>query len=53
MKLDAISIITSNMPAAITFYSALGLELADGGPDAPHTEFTSGSLRIQIGRAHV
>ncbi|WP_423058062.1 VOC family protein [Brevibacterium linens] len=48
MKLDAISIITSDMPAAITFYSALGLELADGGPDAPHTEFTSGSLRILL-----
>ena len=48
MKLDAISIITSDMPAAITFYSALGLELADGGPDAPHTEFSSGSLRILL-----
>ncbi|MEY9258737.1 catechol 2,3-dioxygenase-like lactoylglutathione lyase family enzyme [Brevibacterium epidermidis] len=48
MKLDAISIITADMPAAVTFYSALGLELADGGPDAPHTEFTSGSLRILL-----
>lgn len=48
MKLDAISIITADMPAAITFYSALGLELADGGPDATHTEFTSGSLRILL-----
>src|SRR5690625_6937757 len=48
MKLDAISIITADMPAAITFYSALGLELADGGPDAPHTEFSSGSLRILL-----
>ena len=48
MKLDAISIITSDMPAAITFYSALGLELVDGGPDAPHTEFTSGALRILL-----
>ena len=26
MKLDAISIITADMPAAVTFYSALGLE---------------------------
>ncbi|MGO0603686.1 VOC family protein [Brevibacterium linens] len=48
MKLEAISIITADMPAAITFYSALGLELADGGPDAPHTEFTAGSLRILL-----
>ena len=48
MKLDAISIITADMPAAITFYSALGLQLADGGPDAPHTEFTSGSLRVLL-----
>src|SRR5699024_11586340 len=45
---DAISIITADMPAAITFCSALGLELADGGPDAPHTEFSSGSLRILL-----
>lgn len=48
MKLETISIITADMPAAITFYSALGLELADGGPDAPHTEFTSGSLRVLL-----
>ncbi|MGC3021845.1 VOC family protein [Brevibacterium sp. FAM 24630] len=48
MKLDAISIITADMPAALTFYSALGLELTDGGPEAPHTEFSSGSLRILL-----
>ncbi|WP_092016985.1 VOC family protein [Brevibacterium siliguriense] len=48
MTLDAISIITSDMPAAISFYTALGLELADGGPDAPHTEFVSGPLRIHL-----
>ncbi|WP_166969393.1 VOC family protein [Brevibacterium atlanticum] len=48
MKLDAISIITADMPAAITFYSALGLELVDGGPEAPHTEFASGTLRILL-----
>lgn len=48
MKLDAISIITADMPAAITFYSALGLELVDGGPEAPHSEFSSGSLRVLL-----
>ncbi|WP_210604305.1 VOC family protein [Brevibacterium oceani] len=48
MKLDAISIITADMSAAITFYSALGLDLVDGGPEAPHTEFTSGALRILL-----
>jgi catechol 2,3-dioxygenase-like lactoylglutathione lyase family enzyme len=48
MKLDAISIITADMPATITFYSALGLDLVDGGPEAPHTEFTSGALRILL-----
>lgn len=48
MNLDAISIITADMSAAITFYSALGLELVDGGPDAPHTEFSSGSLRLLL-----
>jgi|SRR5699024_5808581 len=48
MKLNAISIITADMPAAITFYSALGLDLVDGGPEAPHTEFTTGALRVLL-----
>ncbi|AZT92096.1 MULTISPECIES: VOC family protein [Brevibacterium] len=48
MKLDAISIITANMPAAVQFYSAFGLELNDGGRDAAHTEFSSGTLRILL-----
>ena len=48
MKLDAISIITAHMPAAVQFYSSLGLDLSDGGADAPHTEFTSGSLRLLL-----
>lgn len=48
MKLDAISIITSDMPAAITFYSALGLDLVDGGPEAAHTEFSSDGLRVLL-----
>ena len=48
MKLDAISIITADMPTAVQFYSALGLDLVDGGADAPHTEFSSGSLRLLL-----
>ncbi|WP_309131048.1 VOC family protein [Brevibacterium sp.] len=48
MKLDAISIITADMPAAVRFYSALGLELLDGGPEAPHTEFSAGTLRVLL-----
>ena len=48
MKLDAISIITADMPSAVQFYSALGLDLVDGGADAPHTEFSSGSLRLLL-----
>ena len=31
------------MPSAVQFYSALGLDLVDGGADAPHTEFSSGA----------
>lgn len=48
MKLDAISIITADMSSSVQFYSALGLELVDGGADAPHTEFSSGSLRLLL-----
>lgn len=48
MKLDAISIITADMPAAVRFYSALGLQLLSGGPDAPHTEFSSGGIRVLL-----
>jgi len=48
MKLDAISIVTAHMPSAVTFYTALGLELVDGGPEAPHSEFSSGSIRILL-----
>lgn len=48
MKLDAITIITADMSSSVQFYSALGLELVDGGADAPHTEFFSGSLRLLL-----
>ncbi|MDN5634850.1 MAG: VOC family protein [Brevibacterium sp.] len=51
MKLDAISIITADMPAAVQFYSSLCLDLVDGGADAPHTEFSSGSLRLLLDTA--
>ena len=48
MKLDAISIITADMSAAVQFYTSLGLDLVDGGADSPHTEFSSGSLRLLL-----
>ena len=48
MKLDAISIVTSSMPSAVQFYTALGLDLVDGGPEAPHTEFSTGTLRLLL-----
>ena len=48
MKLDAISIVTADMAQAVTFYAALGLELVDGGPEAPHTEFSTGTIRVLL-----
>lgn len=48
MKLDAISIVTADMARAVDFYTALGLDLTDGGPEAPHTEFSTGTIRLLL-----
>lgn len=48
MKLDAISIVTADMSRAVQFYAALGLDLTSGGADSPHTEFSTGSLRLLL-----
>lgn len=48
MKLDAISIVTADMAKALAFYQALGLNLVDGSPEAPHSELSTGGLRVLL-----
>ncbi|MFE2974748.1 VOC family protein [Streptomyces sp. NPDC059258] len=37
-RLDAISIITSDLAASLAFYRRLGLDIPDGAESAPHVE---------------
>ncbi|GGW13939.1 glyoxalase/bleomycin resistance protein/dioxygenase superfamily protein [Streptomyces sp. HB202] len=39
-RLDAISIITSDLAASLAFYRRLGLDIPDGAESAPHVEVT-------------
>ncbi|QNP66094.1 VOC family protein [Streptomyces genisteinicus] len=46
-RLDAISLIVSDMAASLAFYRRLGLELPDGADGAPHAEATlPGGTRV-------
>ena len=50
--LNALSIVVEDMAASIPFYRACGLEFADDGVDAPHTESTAfGGFRILLDTA--
>ncbi|MZG02996.1 VOC family protein [Streptomyces sp. SID5614] len=39
-RLDAISIITSDLAASLAFYRRLGLDIPEGAESAPHVEVT-------------
>lgn len=46
-RLDAVSIVASDLAASLAFYRRLGLDLPAGAEDAPHVETTlPGGLRV-------
>ncbi|MBD1318402.1 VOC family protein [Gordonia hankookensis] len=44
--LNALSIVTADMSAALAFYRLCGLDIAAGAEQEPHAEATAGSVRI-------
>ncbi|MGZ4690228.1 MAG: VOC family protein [Acidimicrobiia bacterium] len=53
-SINAVTLLTANMPAAVDFYRALGFTLMSGGPEAPFTSFRAGDsfLNLQLDPAH-
>lgn len=46
-RLDAIGIVTADMPASLAFYRLLGLDVPAGAESAPHVEVTlPGGMRV-------
>ena len=52
--INAVTLLTADMPAAVEFYEALGFQLLAGGTDAPFTTFRAGDsfLNLQLDPAH-
>ena len=52
--INAVTLLTADMAAAVGFYGALGFDLLSGGPDAPFTTFRAGDsfLNLQLDPAH-
>jgi catechol 2,3-dioxygenase-like lactoylglutathione lyase family enzyme len=50
-QLSAVTLVTADMAAAVTFYVALGFQMRYGGPDAEFTSFRVGGgyLNLQLG----
>jgi catechol 2,3-dioxygenase-like lactoylglutathione lyase family enzyme len=47
-SINAITLATHDMARAVRFYTALGFELAYGGPDANFTSFRAGSGYLNL-----
>lgn len=52
--INAVTLLTADMVAAVAFYDTLGFDLITGGPDAPFTTFRAGDsfLNLQLDPAH-
>ncbi len=53
-SINAVTLLTADMGAAVAFYCTIGFELLSGGPDAPFTTFRAGTgfLNVQLDPAH-
>jgi catechol 2,3-dioxygenase-like lactoylglutathione lyase family enzyme len=53
-SINAVTLLTANMPAAVDFYETLGFRILAGGGDAPFTTFRAGDsfLNLQLDPAH-
>lgn len=47
-EINAITLVTANMAAAVAFYRAVGLEIAYGGPDATFTSLRVGANFVNL-----
>ncbi|WP_124710907.1 VOC family protein [Gordonia insulae] len=47
-KLNALSIVTRDMGAAIAFYRLCGLDFPDGAENEPHADVTVGGFRVMF-----
>ena len=52
--INAVTLVTADMPTSCAFYDALGFERIVGGPDAPFTTYRVGDgfLNVQLDPAH-
>jgi catechol 2,3-dioxygenase-like lactoylglutathione lyase family enzyme len=52
--INAVTLLTADMGAAVSFYGALGFDLLSGGATAPFTTFRAGDsfLNLQLDPAH-
>lgn len=52
--INAVTLLTANMPGAVDFYETLGFQILSGGRDAPFTTFRAGEsfLNLQLDPAH-
>jgi catechol 2,3-dioxygenase-like lactoylglutathione lyase family enzyme len=50
-SINAVTLITGDMPRAVAFYTVLGFELKYGGPDASFTSFHAGTGFLNLTRA--
>jgi len=53
-SINAVTLLTADMGAAVAFYRAMGFQVVAGGPDAPFTTFGAGAgfLNLQLDPAH-
>jgi catechol 2,3-dioxygenase-like lactoylglutathione lyase family enzyme len=53
-SINAVTLLTADMAAAVDFYGTLGFDLLSGGPDAAFTTFRAGDsfLNLQLDPAH-
>jgi uncharacterized glyoxalase superfamily protein PhnB len=53
-SINAVTLLTADMAAAVDFYGTLGFQLLAGGPDAAFTTFRAGDsfLNLQLDPAH-
>jgi catechol 2,3-dioxygenase-like lactoylglutathione lyase family enzyme len=53
-EINAVTLLTADMPAAVAFYAAMGFPTVTGGPTAPFTTLRAGSgylnLQLDAGR---
>jgi catechol 2,3-dioxygenase-like lactoylglutathione lyase family enzyme len=53
-SINAVTLLTADMEAAVAFYTTIGFELLTGGPGARFTTFRAGTgfLNVQLDPAH-